>query len=236
MYDNLPACRVLRNDKVVSTDLYYVNSSVPDVLELSHNKGTTNTGWTSPSIGSGDVKIMRDCAAKGFTVGIWTDVPSKEPLLIQESEHHIMAYDIECEYFGDSSSSIEAPIICVCVHCSCGFKLCISRVKLVMSSYDYIVAQNNEQMAQRAFDRVGETVWNMDQEQIGIKNNGVPITEIHGLVKNATKGFIIITQEKIPNKQSRTPPIRSHIKWNKSRKRQITAPVFFRNTFDKLFD
>jgi hypothetical protein len=88
---------------------------------------------------------------------------------------------------------------------------------------------------QCAFDRVGETVWNMDQEQIGIKDNGVPITEKHGLVKNATKGCIIITQEKMPNKQSCTPPIRSQIKWNKSQKRQITAPVLSETHLIKAF-
>jgi hypothetical protein len=73
---------------------------------------------------------------------------------------------------------------------------------------------------QRAFDRVGETVWKMDQDETAMTD-----TKEHGLVKNATKGFIVITQEQMANKQSRTPPIRSHIKWNKSRKKQITAPV-----------
>jgi hypothetical protein len=44
---------------------------------------------------------------------------------------------------------------------------------------------------QRAFDWVGETVWNMDQDEIAMK-----VTKEHGLVRNATKGLLLSHKNK----------------------------------------
>jgi hypothetical protein len=86
---------------------------------------------------------------------------------------------------------------------------------------------------QRAYDRVTETVWNMDQEVREIEQNeagintSLEVTEpTQEVVQNATKGFVVMTQERMTNKKARTPPILSNIKWNKSkRKNQLTAKV-----------
>jgi hypothetical protein len=46
------------------------------------------------------------------------------------------------------------------------------------------------------------------------------------VVQNATKGFVVMTQEQVSNKQTRTPPILSNIKWNISkRKTPLTAKI-----------
>jgi hypothetical protein len=87
---------------------------------------------------------------------------------------------------------------------------------------------------QRAFDRVRETAWNMDKEVLerelqytdnnGIFDVNIPEQEV---VQNATKGFVVMTQERVSKKQTRTPPILSNIKWNKSeRKTPLIALVY----------
>jgi hypothetical protein len=88
-------------------------------------------------------------------------------------------------------------------------------------------------MLQRAFDRVRKTAWNMDKEVLerelhDTDNNGIFDVNIpeQEVVQNATKGFVVMTQERVSNKQTRTPPILSNIKWNKSkRKTLLTAKV-----------
>jgi hypothetical protein len=85
---------------------------------------------------------------------------------------------------------------------------------------------------QRAFDRVRETAWNMDKEVLEKElqytdNNGIYVNlPEQEVVQNATKGFVVMTQERVSNKQTRTPPILSNIKWNKSkRKTPLTAKI-----------
>jgi hypothetical protein len=57
----------------------------------------------------------------------------------------------------------------------------------------------------------------------GIFDVNLPEQEV---VQNATKGFVVMTQEGVSNKQTRTPPILSSIKWNKSkRKTPLTAKI-----------
>jgi vacuolar-type H+-ATPase subunit H len=86
---------------------------------------------------------------------------------------------------------------------------------------------------QRAFDRVCKTVWNMDKKVLekelhdtdnnGIFDANIPEQEV---VQNATKDFVVMTQEQVSNKQKRTSPILSNIKWNKSkRKTPLTAKI-----------
>jgi hypothetical protein len=79
---------------------------------------------------------------------------------------------------------------------------------------------------QHAFDRVCKTVWNMDKEVLekelhDTDNNGIFDVSIpeQAVVQNATKDFVVMTQERVSNKQTRTPPILSNIKWNKSKRK-----------------
>jgi hypothetical protein len=82
---------------------------------------------------------------------------------------------------------------------------------------------------QHAFDCVHETAWNMDKEVLerelhDTDNNG--IFDEQEVVENATKGFVVMTQERVSNKQTQTPPILSNIRWNKSkRKTPLTAKI-----------
>jgi hypothetical protein len=73
---------------------------------------------------------------------------------------------------------------------------------------------------QRAFDCVTKTIYKMDQELKESRNQDADINCLLGVVTNATKGFIRMTQEQMGNKQSRTPPIHSTIKWNNLKKKK----------------
>ena len=73
---------------------------------------------------------------------------------------------------------------------------------------------------QRAFDRVRETVWNMDQTALQGSLNDM---ETEGVVLNATKGTVEMTQKKNPQKR-KTPEIIGCIKWN-HRKNKNTMPL-----------
>ena len=112
--NDVPACRVLGHRKE-GYQIFAIPSSPDPLIQLSHNEGTSTSGWTSPSIGTGDTKIMRDHEARGYAVGIWPDDLSTEPLLITREQHHILAYDLECEYSGDATITVESTIMCVCL-------------------------------------------------------------------------------------------------------------------------
>jgi hypothetical protein len=57
----------------------------------------------------------------------------------------------------------------------------------------------------------------------GVFDVNIPEQEV---VQNAMKGFVVMTQEQAFIKQTRTPPILSNIKWNKSkRKNPLTAKI-----------
>lgn len=74
---------------------------------------------------------------------------------------------------------------------------------------------------QRAFDRVKETVWNMDQD---LKDN-MDVQDAAGVIINSTKGTIQMRQSRITNKQSQIPPVSGTVKWKRSKKREITASI-----------
>ncbi|KAL7479320.1 hypothetical protein ACHAW6_005075 [Cyclotella cf. meneghiniana] len=69
-------------------------------------------------------------------------------MLIFQSKCHVMAYDIECEYFGESSSYIESLILCVCLRCTCGYIATVSRTPLAGIKHEYIVAPTNFAIAE----------------------------------------------------------------------------------------
>jgi hypothetical protein len=112
MYSNIPAYRCLGTDSDAESGICSIDADISADVELSHNEGTSQEDWTTPCIGTGDAKNMRDCAIAGYTVGISIEDTNADPFLVDRSIHHILAYDIECEFFGPSSSNIEAPIFC----------------------------------------------------------------------------------------------------------------------------
>jgi hypothetical protein len=69
----------------------------------------------------------------------------------------------------------------------------------------------NRLILQRAFDCVRNTVWNMDKDVLekelhDTDNNGIFDVNIpeQEVVQNATKGFVVMTQERVSNKQTQT--------------------------------
>jgi len=65
-----------------------------------------------------------------------------------KSNCHLLSYDIECEYLGPHTSNIEAPILCACLKCSCGYQMAISRVPLSGSRVEHTVADCNAKIAE----------------------------------------------------------------------------------------
>lgn len=78
---------------------------------------------------------------------------------------------------------------------------------------------------QRAFDRVRQTAYNMDQELLSsntLENtDSIPST---GIIQNSTKGVVHITQPR-PSIQNPKPLKTSHIKWKLSRKKELTDNI-----------
>ena len=80
---------------------------------------------------------------------------------------------------------------------------------------------------QRAFDRVRETVRNMDQELLGEEEceADTGIDDPGGIVKNATKGRVEMKQERHPNKRKSPQYVHARIQWNPTRKNQVTTKI-----------
>jgi hypothetical protein len=116
--------------------------------EILHNEGTSLRDWTRRSIGVGDVKVMRDFAAFGYTVGVSIDDQDAPPKLISPSNAHILAYDLECEYLGPQTSNIQSPILCACLKCSCGYEVIVSRTPIANRECKHIVAPTNSLISQ----------------------------------------------------------------------------------------
>jgi hypothetical protein len=89
---------------------------------------------------------MRDYACVGYTTGISLHDLTEDPISIDFSKHCIISYDLECEYKGPGTSSIETPILCSSIYCSCGYNMTVSRANLG-PTINHIVVSNNEQMA-----------------------------------------------------------------------------------------
>ena len=104
-YESAPCYRTLGLNLQCDNLLYNIPTDQDVDYVISHNEGTSDVDATSPSIGSGDSKLMRDCAIRGYTVGVNLKNPSVEPSLINRTSHHILAYDIETEYLGPSYRS-----------------------------------------------------------------------------------------------------------------------------------
>src|SRR6476661_7611928 len=91
MFNNTVHYRVLGSQDINGTSLYSVPRSPIRPLLLSHNEGTTLKNGTSPSIGTGEVKLLRDSAVRGYTAGVNIDNINSSPTLIDRTEHHILA-------------------------------------------------------------------------------------------------------------------------------------------------
>jgi hypothetical protein len=55
---------------------------------------------------------------------------SKHPALIDRDNSHVISYDIEAEFKGNSYSSFKSPMLCISIACSCGYKAVVSKTKL----------------------------------------------------------------------------------------------------------
>jgi DNA polymerase elongation subunit (family B) len=95
-------------------------------------------------IGAGDIKVMRDLAATGYTVGVTIEDPSAPPKLISESNSHVLAYDLECEYLGPQTFNLQSPILCACLKCSCGYEAIVSRTPLIQRERKYVLVPSNQ--------------------------------------------------------------------------------------------
>ena len=62
---------------------------------LYHNEVTNLKNGSSPLIGSGTTKTLRDSVLWGYTLVIFPGIVLVYNVLIKESAHHIRAYDIE---------------------------------------------------------------------------------------------------------------------------------------------
>jgi hypothetical protein len=141
LFEDEPCYRLLGSNSLYTMpELDHIENEIP------HNEGTTAEGGTSPSIGTGDIKVMRDYACVGYTTGVSLDNLDQNPINIVFPEHCIMSYDLECEYKGPGTSSIKTPILCSSIYFSCGYNITISRTSLG-PTINHIVVPNNEKMA-----------------------------------------------------------------------------------------
>ena len=112
---------------------------------LRHNESTTRSLGTTPTIGNGHTsKCCRDYCIAGYSVGSDTKDPYKEPELFNYSKHHMLCYDIETEFAGNSECSLGSPILCVSLVCTCGWQLVISSRVLLDSAINHVVETTNE--------------------------------------------------------------------------------------------
>lgn len=91
---------------------------------------------------------------------------------------------------------------------------------------------------QRAFDRVNETAWHLDQElvhneRLGADTDGIyePVNK-EGVVKNASKGHVIMCEqsqvEQQGNKrQKRLPKAKGSVRWNTTKNGTIEKPILY---------
>lgn len=103
---------------------------------------------TTPTIGQGVSKICRDVCLDGYAVGMTQSDPSRPPELIDYSAAHVLCYDIETEYAGSAYCQYDAPILCIGMVCSCGWKMCVSRRPLAGQDIDHIVRTTNIEIAE----------------------------------------------------------------------------------------
>jgi hypothetical protein len=96
--------------------LYRMPTLDANLRDIAHSEGTTLDGGTSPCIGTGDSKVLRDYACRGITVGKTIGDPLKEPRLLRQVDSHVMAYDIESEFHGRGTPSFGGRILCGCNH------------------------------------------------------------------------------------------------------------------------
>lgn len=109
---------------------------------------------TSPSVGSGKVKAMRDSAMVGYCVGATPGHPNKPPTLIGRRLDHVIAYDVEVEYFGDQQCSIDNPIWCAAVVCTCGRRVVINRVEVRIPGVIHVNVADNAEMTEAVMDEI----------------------------------------------------------------------------------
>jgi DNA polymerase elongation subunit (family B) len=157
---------------------------VPEVTDykhvVSHNEGTNYKDFSTPCIGSGTTKTARDAAIRGYTLGVNLTDHRLPPPLIERSKHHILAYDIECEYLGPQFPSFNSPIMCALLVCSCGYKVFVTRslipdvvARRCVSRQIYVTS--NEELAEtcmsviedhRPLFSIGHNVYDFDNVKI----------------------------------------------------------------------
>ena len=110
---------------------------------LSYNEGTGHRDGSSPTIGHDLSKLCRDVSMSGYCVGINMQDSKTAPFLIDYVTNHILCYDIECEFAGNAYCTYDSPILCVCLLCSCGYSICVSRQTLTGNHIHRVVRDNN---------------------------------------------------------------------------------------------
>ena len=137
-----------------NTTLYEMPVRESPVNNLPHSEGTTLTKGTVMSIGSGSIKLLRDYACKGVTVGKNLGDPSMEPHMLKRGNCHTMAYDIEKEFYGKKHPSFRGRMLCTSLVCSCGFMETFSICDVYGIKGTVTVCKNNEDMAIRVINSI----------------------------------------------------------------------------------
>ena len=91
MYNGNVLYRRLGIDGTKSSLLCYMPCTVTSSALLRHVEGTTHRNGTTPTIGHGNVKLCRDYAMHGCTVGCYPDDPERVPDLIEYNTYHVPA-------------------------------------------------------------------------------------------------------------------------------------------------
>ena len=165
---------------------------------LKHNECTTRRDGTSPGIGAGESKKCRDYGIMGFSVGTTVGSPSKEPIELNDKNCCIMAYDIECEYAGPTTTGIDSAMLCIALKCTCGFKHMITRSRIIGMDCEQSVRVCNRSMVIRTMDliiqhrpvfTVGHNVYAFDNPTIAkaLPSNHIYRSYFQAVQKSDTK-------------------------------------------------
>lgn len=145
--DNKVAYRNLGTSNQPETSLVFPNAIRNPDVSIAHSEGTTVYNGTTPTIGSGPVKELRDFACKGIAVGVTPNKPEIEPTSLKRSEHCVMTHDTEREFYGNQSPSCGGRMLCATILCSCGCAVLFSCCKVVDIKARAVACKSNAQMA-----------------------------------------------------------------------------------------
>ena len=175
------SCRFLgrdNNDNITNNSLLYKLPNISMMGDtLCHNEGTAEYGGTIPCIGSGSTMNTRRYAMCGYCVGNTLSVPDASPVLIDRKRDHVLAYDLEVEYYGPNFCSLRNPILCSSLVCTCGYIVIISRSDVRLPSVTCIRVYDNEEMSETIMRLisshnpifiVGHNVYDFDNVKIAV--------------------------------------------------------------------